>query len=257
MLARRREHLRRRQLTTPFAAALVCLLALALTPPRTSAQQANNAEHRVVKPFSAQYTLKRAGVPVASVTRELKALDNNHYLYQAESKPIGIAAYFVKDMIVERSRWQIVDNQLRPSRYSYERTGGKRERIVKLVFDWQALKVTNTINNDAWKMSIPPGTQDKLLYQLSIMRDLSQGKTTLSYDVADGGKLKKMHFSILKEEPVVTKLGTFKTVAIQRSLNGKVTTIWCAKERHYLPVKIEQNDEDGEFQLYIDSVTGL
>ena len=211
-----------------------------------------------VLPFKASYTLKKGGLSIGHVDRELKQDSNGDYIFESLSKPIGIATVFVKDEIKETSHWRLIENNFRPESYSYQRTGGKKDRHVKLVFDWETKKVTNIINDDAWKMDIPENVQDKLLYQLTIMYDLAEAGSELSYEVADGGRLKDYSFRVLSHETISTDIGELKTIKIRRNHKQKTITIWCAVDRNYLPVRIEQSDDEGgELELHIDKVAGL
>ena len=70
------------------------------------------------------------------------------------------------------------------------------------IFDWDKNRVINIINGDPWHMAATPGLLDKLLYQLKIMRDLSNGVKNLHYRVADGGKIKDFQLQILGQEVV-------------------------------------------------------
>ncbi len=236
----------------------VCILlcVLILVAVTTSISYAQNA--LPVETFSARYVLKRGGFKVGEVRRTLTAAKDGSYIYESLSKPTGLATLFVKDRIFERSTWRYVSRHPRPESYLYERTGGRKERHVKLLFDWNKGIVTNIIDNDPWKMRIPDLAQDKLLYQLTLMRDLQQGKKRLVYDVADGGKLKTYRFEILGKETVKTALGTVTALKLHRRKKDKTITIWCAIDFNYLPVKIQQNGgSEGKLRLYIDSVEGL
>ena len=140
----------------------------------------------------------------------------------------------------------------------YNRHGGSKTREVKLHFDWQHNTVTNTIDGDPWRMEIPPNAQDKLVYQLAIMYDLMNGKKDLDYKIADGGKLKDYAFEIQGEEVLNTALGRLKTVRIQRIGDKRDTTVWCAPQLSYLPVRLEQQDTDGaELTMQLTSVKGI
>ena len=238
---------------------LICLFPyniLAGSESETVKQPAITSSNEI-HPFSARYTLKKGGIPVARVERQLRKTQNGEYVFESHSKPIGIATFFVKDIIVERSIWQQVQDRFRPERYSYRRSGGKKNRNIKLIFDWENNEVTNIINNDAWTMDVPEHVQDKLLYQLSIMYDLNGSNNHLSYEVADGGRLKDYSFKVLGYETLDTDIGHVKTVKIKRDINSKSTTIWCAIDHNYLPVRIKQDDSDGSFDLHIDTVAGL
>lgn len=209
-------------------------------------------------PFSATYNLTRAGVSVGKVLRTLIRRDDGTYVYESQSHSSGVLAVFLKDRIVERSRWQITDDTVRSLEYLYERTGGSKTRHVRLAFDWQSMVVTNNVDGDPWKMPLSPGAMDKLLYQLAVMRDLRAGKRKLVYNVADGGKLKSYEFDIVGEETIETQIGKLNSIRVTRNRDDRVTTIWCAAEYGYMPVQIEQlEDSHGLLRLTIESINGI
>jgi len=208
--------------------------------------------------FTASYSFSRNGMNVGEVKRSLRRSNDGMYVFESVSEATGFISLFVGDKIIERSMWTYVNNRPQPLHYAYNRSGGKKKRHVKLAFDWQQGIVTNTINNDPWQMQIPPDAQDKLLYQLTLMLDLKEGKEKLHYSIADGGKLKDYEFIILGEEIVDTPMGKLHSTKIQRVDDKRNTTIWCAKTLDYLPVRIEQDEkDDAELTMVIRNVTGL
>lgn len=214
------------------------------------------AEPGLPESFSATYTLHKGPLTLAEMTRKLYRNNNGHFVYESYSKPIGYARWFTDSTLMEKSEWIYHDDKLRPVRYSYDRNGSKRERHVKLSFDWNRMRVTNDINNDPWSMAIPNGTLDKLLYHLAVMHDLKQANLPLTYQVADGGTLKSYTFEELGRETVKTSLGTFNTIKLIRP--GKRDTIlWCAEELNYLPVKIMQEEDGSKLTLNLKSFNGL
>ena len=195
--------------------------------------------------FDAQYTLKRNGITLGTSSRSLTITQDGAYKYASTTHATGIISWFVRDQIDEYSKWIFND-------------GGSKSRLVNLKFDWQRNIVTNTIDGDPWRMNIPPNAQDKLVYQLAIMYDLANGKKNLDYKIADGGKLKDYAFEIQGEETLNTALGKVKTVRIQRIGDKRDTTVWCAPQYAYLPMKLEQQDTDGaQLTMQIISVRGI
>ena len=180
---------------------------------------------------------------VGTTKRTLENRGNNNYVFQSVTKPGGIAKLFTSGKVVERSLWRMVDNKLVPQEYTYINTSDSK-RDVRVTFDWETNKVTNTVNGDPWSMEIEDNTLDKLIYQLAIMYDLSDGETILMYQVADGGKTKTYNISIEGEERISTELGNFNTIKISRTNNNRTTTMWCAKELQYLPARISQKKKD-------------
>lgn len=210
------------------------------------------------KPFKATYELTAASFTLGELTRQLTINEQGHYVYQSFSKPTGYAKWFTDIELTEISEWALHNNTPRPLKYSYDRTGdkNKKKRNVRLSFDWGKMRVTNTINDDPWKMSIPADTLDKLLYHLAVMYDLQQNKIELSYHVADGGKLKTYHFEKQNREHIKTKAGDFITIKVKQTGSKRDTYIWCAPELGYLPVQLEQHTKRGTMTMKLIAVEG-
>ena len=219
---------------------------------------AQAAEKNPLPMFNAQYNLKRNGITLGVSTRSLTTAKDGTYIYASTTHATGIIAWFVKDHFDEYSKWTFDGSRLRPLEYVYKRYGGRKTRNVNLKFDWKRHIVTNTIDGDPWRMEIPPDAQDKLVYQLAIMYDLLNGKKNLEYKIADGGKLKNYKFEIEGEETLNTTIGKVKTVRIQRIGDKRDTTVWCAPQYYYLPMRLQQQDTDGSnLTMQIISLQGM
>ena len=217
----------------------------------------NTTEIQPPQPFTAVYVLTSGPLTLGEMTRKLYVNNEGNFVFESSSEPIGYAKWFVSTILKERSEWIIHEGQPRPLKYSYDRTGDKdKERHVHLDFDWKNNRVINTINNDPWRMEIPEGTQDKLLYHLTVMYDLQQGKESLSYDVADGGRLKKYNFEFLGRDRIDTPLGVFNTVKLKKP-GKRDTIIWFAPELGYVPIQIEQQEKRGSLIMQISSLEGI
>lgn len=209
--------------------------------------------------FSAEYTLKSGLFTIGKTRRTLSAQDN-HYVFESYTWPAGMLSIFYKGDVTERSVWDYRQKHAIPLLYSYRDTNKKSKRDVRLTFDWDKMTVTNSINDDPWKMTIKEGTQDKLLYQISIMLDLANNPQIkkLQYTVADGGKLKFYDAAIEKKETIKTPAGKFETLRITRDDGKRVTTLWCAPSLSYLPVRIEHYKKEGSrLNAYLTHYTGL
>ncbi|MDT8385088.1 MAG: DUF3108 domain-containing protein [Gammaproteobacteria bacterium] len=210
--------------------------------------------------FSATYDVKKSGVTIGETQRTLQR-EGDAYLFESITRPVGIAKLFTSGQVIERSHWAYFQGQPRPLQYTLFNSGGKKDRRVQLDFDWEKNRVINTVDNQPWTMPLEHDTSDKLLYQLRIMQDLSTTATTattLRYPVADGGKLKYYDIEILGQERIKTALGTFDTVRLRYIKGSRKTTMWCARELAYLPVRIEQRkDDDSPVIAVLTSVRGL
>ncbi len=207
-------------------------------------------------PFTAIYRVTKGIMSVGTTKRSLKATGDDNYLFESITKPGGIAKLFTSGKVIERSYWRLVDNKLVPQMYEYINSSDNK-RNVTVKFDWENNKVTNTVNGDPWSMEIEDETLDKLIYQLAIMYDLSQGQTRLLYQVADGGRSKTYDIKNKGPERVISELGVFDTIKISRTSNDRTTTMWCAENLQYLPVKIEQKTDDGSVTAELIELSGI
>lgn len=201
--------------------------------------------------FRASYELTRGSLKIGNSTIELVNGRNGSYEYRSQSKPVSWVAWFLKDKLHETSRGTITDAGIRPDFYHYLRTGGSKEREAELVFDWKRMVVENNVEDSPWEMEIPPGTIDKLVSQLAMMRALANGEEDITFNIADGGSLKEYRFKVIGKETLELPAGTFETVKVTKLRDNKKreTYVWCAPALHYLPVRIWQREkDDSEYQ---------
>lgn len=193
------------------------------------------------QPFTVHYEVRHNSILLARMVRSLRPAADGTFVFESRSTPAGLLSTMRRDLIEERTLWEVVDERPRPIQYQYHHTGRRDERHVVLDFDWTRGLVTNTVNNKPWQMRIPADTQDKLLYQYTMMLDLQAGRQELAYPVADGGELKTYRFEEARREELKTALGRLQTVKLQRFHGDRRIVIWVAPDLGYLPVRIEQH----------------
>ncbi|MDH3980303.1 MAG: DUF3108 domain-containing protein [Gammaproteobacteria bacterium] len=206
--------------------------------------------------FKASYELTRGSLKIGNSTIELSNGSDGTYTYKSHSWPVRWVAWFLKDKLFETSRGAITDAGIRPDYYHYQRTGGTKEREAKLAFDWERMVVENNVEDSPWEMDIPAGTIDKLVSQLGMMHALANGQHDITFNIADGGKLKEYRFKVVGEETLELPAGTFETVKVTklRDNNKRETYIWCAPTLNYLPVRIWQREkDDSKYQSDLES----
>lgn len=211
-------------------------------------------------PYTAHYTVKKGALTLGTMQRTLSLAKDGMWTLESVTRPTGLAALFIKDEITERSSWFYQDQQIKPQRYRYHNSKGKQERELDLVFDASSNIVKNNVADHTWELTLPPLVYDKLNYQIALMIDLQQGKTKLDYLLVDKEKIKEYRFMIAGDEQLATPLGLLSTVKITRIQDSdeRMTTVWCAPSLGYVPVKIEQFEQDaGEFSMMIESLQGL
>lgn len=210
--------------------------------------------------FVANFVLTAFGTTVGRTEWRLVPIDEALFLWESRSETAGAGALIRDLYITERSESEIHGQGFRPLVYNYDRYGENAARKVQVSFDWENGVVLNTAQDHTWRMSVPPGTLDKLNYLLALMRDLANGERNMRYTIADGGRLKIYDMRAAGTETLETALGTLKTLKIRRlrDRDDGEAILWCASALGFLPVKLEHRDRDGRLvSMHIQSIEGM
>lgn len=211
------------------------------------------------QPFTASYTLSASGMRAAESSRALRHMGDGVWEFQTVAKPVGVASLFIRDTILEHSRWRLNGGKVVPLSYEYRQSGGRRERHREIAFDYQEGLIQSTLGAEAW--ALPPNVQDLASVQIALMLDVSQGRKVMEYPVADGRSVETYRFEVQGEGHMDTPAGRFRTVRVETkdAERQRSMTFWMAPELGYLPVRIEQRDADravGVLVLMLNNVVG-
>ena len=209
--------------------------------------------------FVARFVLKSFGTTVGRSEWRLIPIEGQQFLWESRSETAGAGAFIRDVYITERSESELIGQSFRPLVYHYDRYGKNVTRNVKVAFDWENGVALNTAKGHTWRIAVATGTLDKLNYLLALMSDLNDGKRSMRYTIADGGRVKVYDMRADGIEILETALGTLKTVKIQRLRDGDYgeATLWCASALGFLPVKLERRNREGRLvTMYIEAIEG-
>lgn len=217
---------------------------------------AAGADGIVVRPYQATY---EGSVSLGSLAcrMTLSHGTDGSYTYKSESHAIGFASMFFKDVIVETSRFEMVNGRPRPLEYDYSRSGGKHDKSETIHFDWSKNVAETDDNGRKHSNALTPDVSDRFLIQLILMLDNEAGTLQGEYRVLDHGSITSFQPKKLPDENLRTPAGKYQTQVLERQDKGskRVIDFWQSPELHYLPVQIQQQ-EPGE-DTYTLSLTTL
>jgi hypothetical protein len=215
---------------------------------------ANSLE--VLKPFTAVFSVYRNIIPLGNLTLNFDLNSVGEYTYTAHTNPGMLAGIFQRDEVVEKSQGSLINNQIKSNHYSY-RNIDDTSANTDVKFDWHKLNVNTKSHGVTWSQLISSGIQDKLSQQLQVRIHLAQGSESVSYQVADGGKLKTYQFQVDGEEVVETPYGELNCLRVKRRKESRPPdyTIWFAAKLNYLPVKIERTQGEELYRMVLDKLT--
>lgn len=88
------------------------------------------------------------------------------------------------------------------------------------------------------------------------MDDVKNGKKEMLYNLVDRGELKQYRFTLLGEQQISVAGGAFNCVGVKsvRDSGKRITELWFAKDKGYVPVKIIHDDEGDRLEAELSSV---
>ena len=190
-------------------------------------------------PYEATYTTKLRGVKISG-TRKFESTGANSYKVSWKAKALWMR-------LNEWSEFELIDGkQIRPTSYHYTRKGLGTDKPIHILFDWENNVINASKGDKNYQFTLEPNTLDRLSYQVQMQIDLLTKPETeqLNYTVANHDQLTRYVFDFEKTGVIETELGSTLTHIFKRKKKDKTTRIWLSQEQYFVPVKIEQTEDD-------------
>ena len=196
--------------------------------------------------FDAEYEVYRNGIYLGVTHRTLKPAEGNRWIYTSVTEPKGVVSLFVSDTVKERSLFAKTDHEIRPLEYEYHQSGGKKQKHYRIAFDWNDHSLQ--VNGKDKQGGLAENTQDLMTFQLQLMLDLQQAKKNIHYTIADRKEIREYELGKAEPAGIETPLGKLSTLKLvsKKTQTDNQYKLWCAKALHYLPVKVQKVENDGD-----------
>jgi hypothetical protein len=199
-----------------------------------------------LQPYRAVYTTRYKGMS-ADAVQTLTSTANGQFTLKRD-----VNSMFVK--LYEQSEFQLQNNQLVISRYTYKRGGLARKQNIEQLFQWDKNNLHVTNNGSIHDVAIKPPLLDKLSYTEAIrMQLLSQAQLPKNISIlfADRHHMKQYDFVVAAQEDVTVLAGKLRAVRLEKHdpEDNRHTLIWVAPQFDYLLIKLQQTDNDGSYEL--------
>ena len=216
-------------------ALLVPLAATAAVPP---------------KPFSAQYEVFQNDKKLGTGTITLRALGGGRYELATTSQATEglFAAAGVRRE--ERSVIDFSGAQPETVEYRMQQKAAWNERTQHLQVDAKAGTARSAYKDETTPLAYAVGMLDKHGLTAVLMSKLAAGERgAFEFDVAERRNTERQTYRTAKNVILRTAIGRERAVRVERVRadgSGRVTKIWFARERGWLPLRIKQYESDGE-----------
>jgi hypothetical protein len=206
-------------------------------------------------PYTATYNGIWRGITVAVSTLRLEQTGDT-WTFSSRSEPRGIgklASGVFPPLQVSVVR--VTDQGVLPQ--SFKSSGGDPNKGVQLDYDGQTHRVTGVYEGTEVNLPLSPQVQDDGSVQLHLMVELLSGRTPSTVQLIDKNNVREYQFSREGEATIKTAIGAVHTVIFrsQKKYSPRITRFWCAPDRGYIPMKVQQTkDDDVQWTLEIQSL---
>ncbi|MBW8367416.1 MAG: DUF3108 domain-containing protein [Arenimonas sp.] len=203
-------------------------------------------------PFSADYEVFQNDKKLGRGTITLRALPGGQWEMVTRSEATQGLASAAGVTRNERSVLSWAGGKPEVVEYRMDQKAAWTSRNLHLRVDAAARRASSTYKDKTTPLPYRPGMLDRHGLTAAIMADLAAGArsgTPLHYDVASRDNVEKQHYSVAAAVKLRTSVGVMRAVRVERireAGNGRVTKIWFARERGWLPLRIKQYEADGE-----------
>lgn len=195
-------------------------------------------------PFEMHYAVSRNGKALGSA--HLSLTDDGGGLWtlqmavEATKGLASIAGY--KE--IESSTLKADDLGWGVVAYERKRKVAFRNRDESMRFDWNAGQLWSERGGEQRQEALPANTVDSNSLTLLLGHQLRAGDGLASYPVARRGKVDRWRFDVAAEE--IVDGFVVQRVERRRENSQRTTTSWFSAEHGYLPIRLQQVEEDGE-----------
>ena len=215
----------------------------------------NMASADELKPFEASYAWIWHGLNVAVSTLTLEKTGDT-WSYRSRSEPRGIGKAF-SERPVQKSVLRVTDAGVQPLSYQASDGTSSTRRAIDVKYDWDQGRVTGVYEEDKVDLPLTAGVQDDASVQVAMMVELLRGRTPDRFALLNKNAVRQYRYSREGAATLQTPLGNIATIIYKSERDGspRVTRFWCAPDRGYVPVKVEQTrGKDVEWTMEIRSL---
>jgi len=209
-----------------------------------------------LKAFEASYAWIWHGMNVAVSTLKLEQTGDT-WTYSSNSEPRGIGKVF-SERPKQRSVLRVTDAGTQPLSYQASDGTGATRRAVDVRYDWEQGRLTGVYEDTKVDLPLTPAVQDDASVQVALMVELLRGRTPEHFSLLNKNAVREYRYVREGEATLQTPLGKIATVIYRSEREGspRVTRLWCAPWRGYVPMRVEQKrGDDIEWTMEIRSLS--
>jgi len=196
-----------------------------------------------LQPYTARYQVSYRGLNGGEIESNFKRGPiAGQWQYETSVFPTLLARVAISSQAHELSVIQVNATGIRPLSFNFDDGSANAAKDVRLVYDWNGLTVTGSVEGKPVALAITPGTHDTSSVQAAMILELLAGRKPQSFKIITGGKLREYRYWPEGTQQVMTPYGQVEAEvwASQRTGSNRVTKTWHAASLGYVPVQAIQ-----------------
>lgn len=195
-----------------------------------------------------EFDVLQQGALIAKVSEQL-AVKGKQYTLRSTSQGKGV--YRLMGERTLSSQGTINGGRLRPAHFEVQQSNRPEKALIN-DFDWTKKVLNMQVKGEARTATLSNGTQDLLSVMYCWMWQPPTGKH-VKLDISNGKKLSTYEFTVSNEaQSLQTVAGTFRVIRLSDTRGEK--TVYLAKDRGYLPVKMVLQDHGKRIEQILTAV---
>ncbi len=216
------------------------------------------AQSQCALPFDASFQVTRNGSELGEASMRVGPGTNGQWILTTQTRGTKGMAAFAGLEIYERSLFSQRNGKLETLQYDYTQSSRVNSRKLSIRVNPTTKKVDVDDRGKLRQLDHQDGAIDRHLVSLQLMCEMQRNnKKDIRLPVISRSSISEQLYRVVGDESLDTNLGRINTVKIERirdNGDNRQTTIWLDKSRRYMPVRIEQIDEDDSMNLQIHAL---
>lgn len=189
----------------------------------------------------------------------LRIRPDRSYRLEAYTTPAGKMQQAAGHEILEVSRGVVDDAQVRPRRFDHSVMRDDEVQVINLVFDWDSRTLHLVGGEQVRKVTLLPGTQDRLSYLLAARRLAARGEGRLKLQIASAYSTDETLLEVTGEGPLEIPAGRYRAVGLRRVTpdSEETRTLWFDSAASPLPLRVLHSREGNTVDMLLESLKVL
>ena len=197
------------------------------------------------KDYEAIYSVKLMQAD-GTLRAKLESKDGR-YIFSLKTQPTGFWKLIANGAIDESSEFEVIDEKIRPINYRLMDTIRRKTRKSEVDFDWNKKVIQGFYKDRSINFKLEEPILTRIVLQIEIMHGKQKNNLQDSYLIIDKDEIKQIDITSSNTgKKISVPFGSYDVIKVshQSKNSNRINTFWLAPGLDFIPVKLEQTEEN-------------